>query len=716
MSRQGSRSTTLGRQEAERAVVDILADKDSLQHLVPFKQYKRSHQGALMKSKQYEKYLVLCHKNTHFHAGWMVCPFVASNHCNAKKGLFAINTKKGGTNRFGRHMAEHEKASESSVTEHEIGAVCRANISRAGAMAVLLDLRPLTFASENEGMAAFAKSIFEAGQSVPYGIRISPKSYLPTKTAINSSLDELIGELQRKFGAKLKDSLLLQGGAVSIDGVTLKAQGRHFYDFTLHHVDIVKGQTVLEVPRFCMRATTVLLTESPEVGNAVNVRAHLTQCLSSLYGIDFHSIQKTFTVVTDGAPVMARIANSSISTRHAQWDHTWMRCHVHVLQNCMKAAFERCSDDNVLRTISADFRSVKRIVEDAKRYGWNKKLPRGFHLIQDVEPRFGTIFLVAERFLKSARKVQNLIVVLNRTAAKNAFESLEKASQPSSGSIASFPCIDAIVDAFGPLYDAVVEFQSSTEPTIHKILPSLQYMKRELSRIELGGSVLRDGEVVSQPSIYSMRFCGIVKDELRQVQIHDLWLLACFLFPFLRDMTFWTNLSEREEFKTRAESLLRIMCGSVYSTSASTSAHGVNFNAAGSGQEMSSLQDSHFERAPKRRKFSLKDQTFNCRSPDSNTDEVTRYKLTPIQQFGLNHDAFMENPTSIFHFWYARRSTYPKLYKTAMRVFATPASSAGSERVFSVVKKLVTPDRSSLSCKHISQIIVGRSLQDYFSN
>ena len=74
MSLQGSHSTMLGREEPDKAVVDILADKNSLQHLVPFKQYKRSHQGELMKSKQYETYLVLCHKNTNFHFGWMICP------------------------------------------------------------------------------------------------------------------------------------------------------------------------------------------------------------------------------------------------------------------------------------------------------------------------------------------------------------------------------------------------------------------------------------------------------------------------------------------------------------------------------------------------------------------------------------------------------------------------------------------------------------------
>ena len=87
----------------------------------------------------------------------------------------------------------------------------------------------------------------------------------------------MVGELQQEFGAKLNDSLLFRDGTVSVDGVTLKVQGRHFYDFMLHHVEIVKEQPVLEVPKFSMKATTNLLTESPEVSSAVNARVHVIQ-------------------------------------------------------------------------------------------------------------------------------------------------------------------------------------------------------------------------------------------------------------------------------------------------------------------------------------------------------------------------------------------------------------------------------------------------------
>ena len=82
-----------------------------------------------------------------------------------------------------------------------------------------------------------------------------------------------------------------------------------------------------------------------------------------------------------------------------------MRSYVHVLQNCMKTVFCQCADDPTLQKFDVDFKHVKRIVEDSKRSGWNKKLPLGYRLIQDVDTRFGTLYLVTERFLKSSSKV-----------------------------------------------------------------------------------------------------------------------------------------------------------------------------------------------------------------------------------------------------------------------------------------------------------------------
>ena len=85
--------------------------------------------------------------------------------------------------------------------------------------------------------------------------------------------------------------------------------------------------------------------------------------------MDFDAIRNKFTLVTDSAAVMARVAGSLVSRQIAAPDHRWMRCFVYVLNNCMKATIEACKLDSIMDKIVTDFKSMKRIVEDSKRQG-----------------------------------------------------------------------------------------------------------------------------------------------------------------------------------------------------------------------------------------------------------------------------------------------------------------------------------------------------------
>lgn len=85
---------------------------------------------------------------------------------------------------------------------------------------------------------------------------------------------------------------MLGGEAVTVDGVVLKEQNRHFYDFTLHHVEIKKGRTVLEQPEFNITATTILFVGGPEVSTAANLRRSLSDFIILTYGVNFDCIKK----------------------------------------------------------------------------------------------------------------------------------------------------------------------------------------------------------------------------------------------------------------------------------------------------------------------------------------------------------------------------------------------------------------------------------------
>lgn len=78
--------------------------------------------------------------------------------------------------------------------EQDLDINYRDKTSRIDTLAIILDLLPVIFAKGNQGIAIFAEPIFKAGQTIPYGVPINWKSYLPMKTTTNSCLEWIFHE------------------------------------------------------------------------------------------------------------------------------------------------------------------------------------------------------------------------------------------------------------------------------------------------------------------------------------------------------------------------------------------------------------------------------------------------------------------------------------------------------------------------------------------
>jgi len=694
------RRPSISKDDAEKAIQFIVADKPCQYQLVEFKNYKNSHQGRVLTSQHYRKYYVLCYANTMYHAGWLVCPYVMNGFCG-KDGIMELNTSKGGTTRLSRHLHKHEQPVETGqVQDKELSDACRRNITDGAALAVILDLRPLGFAENNPGIAAFATEVFKAGQTCPTGFTINPKSYLPSRQAVTDAISRTAKQLRTQFAKQLHDNVKGLGGAVTVDGVTLKMQGRHYYDYTLHHIEIKHMRGTHLKPTYGIKTNTILFVEGPGKANAVNIKEMLDKNLQRDYGINFDTMHKTFTLVTDGAAVMAKMAGSSVSESIAIPDEKWMRCYVHVLHNTMKAVMEECTGDDTLDKIGEDFKAMKKIVENSKKAGWNCNLPVGYHLIQEVETRFGTHYVVAERFLKSREKVWDLIVSQKNASGRKLYKSLLQQE-------GELPTIQAIVDVFRPVYDATILFQAAHQPTLHNVLPNLQYCLEELGKLQRGELIQRENDNVVSPSVYAMRLSGMMAAELKRIKVHDLWLVACFLYPLMRDFSFWSDPAQREEFKLRGETLTRVLFEE--EMLACTTA---NPAGSASGTPLNPTTGTVTTgRVQKNPKYTLKKYVRSVAAAPIEQNEINRYKATLLPSLGFNEDP--DDPFAAVKFWYGKKSKYPILFKIATRVYATPASSSTSERVFSTLKNIVTSQRTRISADHLSELIVARSLHLY---
>lgn len=76
------------------------------------------------------------------------------------------------------------------------------------------------------------------------------------------------------------------------------------------------------------------------------------------------------------------------------------------------------------------------------------------------------------------------------------------------------------------------------------------------------------------------------------------------------------------------------------------------------------------------------------------TDEVSRYL-----------EATVQTSEDILHWWRDRSSSFPRLASVAKGILAIPASSAASERSFSVAGATVSDRRSALDSDTVEQIL-----------
>ena len=74
---------------------------------------------------------------------------------------------------------------------------------------------------------------------------------------------------------------------------------------------------------------------------------------------------RTFTMVTDGAPVMALVAIASVSKEIYNPDETWMSCHAHALNNVMKNFLYFHCNTTTLDLVVQDIRSKNKIIDEA---------------------------------------------------------------------------------------------------------------------------------------------------------------------------------------------------------------------------------------------------------------------------------------------------------------------------------------------------------------
>ena len=361
---------------------------------------------------------------------------------------------------------------------------------------------------------------------------------------------------------------------------------------------------------------------------------------------------------------------------------------------------------------------MKKIAEDANRAEWNHLLPDGFRLKQEYETRFGTHYYCKERFLKSASRLYCLIERKAGNTAKTAYGSVKKTSNID-GTIICYPGIEAIFDAFDVLVDFIQLLETAERPSIHIAVPTFYQATQTLYKISNGAEFWRgEGKRMSQPSIYSRELCRILYEVMMSLSIeHPLLLLDAYLNPLFREMEFIPDMKKRSELRLKAEEFTRKLLRKSILKKPMPVEDAMQIDDEGPlVSKLESGTAAYSKRTKiggRKRPFNLKDCTDSVQDEGGKLDEVSSYNLMKVNHSPAEKRELTKDNFAVIEFWYSRKNQYPHIFNVAARIYATPVSSASSERVFSTLKHVVDDKRARMSSNLIDDIIAIRSLHNY---
>ncbi len=156
-----------------------------------------------------------------------------------------------------------------------------------------------------------------------------------------------------------------------------------------------------------------------------------------------------------------------------------------------------------------------------------------------------------------------------------------------------------------------------------------------------------------------------------KILIHDLYLAANLLHPLICDFSFVSDASKRSNYLERAKVYVRWELSRLRNdASADTEERPDQDNTPPSTATEGAAKFSMTELYGK--------HGVSLRRALQRQDELASVdNLSDLEETFLSSDEL-----EIVYYWKRRSSMYPDLYKVALRIFATPASSCQSERMF----------------------------------
>lgn len=219
--------------------------------------------------------------------------------------------------------------------------------------------------------------------------------------------------------------------------------------------------------------------------------------------------------------------------------------------------------------------------------------------------------------------------------------------------------LDLLISILKPFMDASKELEGSSYPTLHLVHP-------HINKLKVMCNTTNDNEPSFIKEFKTKLYDTLISLVDSHITIYH--KLAIFLFPPANQLTQFDS-NEQTDVINKCKSLLLH-----YSNESNTDDLPIATNTS----TIYSLFEKYVQPIQEVHSSELRIE-----------NEIIKYKNTKVS---LQHDF------DLLKWWNDRKNEFTLLYKLSCRILAIPASSAPSERIFSIARALITDKRSKIGC------------------
>lgn len=527
----------------------------------------------------------------------------------------------------------------------------RENLKNGMSEFVCHDLRPFA-AVEGKGFVAAMCASFELGQANPNLSRSDFRDkILPGRTTIQKEIETKVDLAQQKVKAKLQKAYQeFDGFACTSDMWSDDYRQKNYITVTAHVAVLNANDIAFE--RYVIGVQEVRETvKSKDV-----IEEHILSILS-WYGFT-ESDAKSIYFVTD------RGSNFKAMSKFYR-----ANCYAHMLHNIVQAM---CKDTELSEII----KNARELVNYIKKAGLNYRCDLRlksycqtrwstvYTMLNSILIKFDDVYKVLEERQQSNRKFSDClqyIECLHKSTLSNIVNLLEPFKMYTDY-IEADKCIT--IHRVWPIYSKVINHLKASSETNSQILNS-----RNLQLIEgikaLGRDYIRSMNKDFEPTM----------EQNIAIALH-------MRMKKLKKMP----IATREATYNKINELIS-----------------------------SNMIEPRTIAKEKKRKYQTLFDSFTDSDEDETTNAVEGVYCQELEEYlrmpNPEDTACNENDsTSLSQWWFKHRSLFPNLFKLFMRISAIPASSAPSERCFSVTGQIISEKRSCILPQNVSNIIMCRNL------